>query len=63
MNIVRNMEAVFLAVAVLAIATAGVPAAADTRLAAQPALDGKVHTVVVSAKRLAPDTDRLVAAK
>jgi hypothetical protein len=52
MNIARNMEAVFLAAALLAVTPTGASAAADARLAAAPALDGKVHTVIVSAKRL-----------
>lgn len=61
MNIARNMEAVFLAATLLAVPSTG--ATAQPRLDAQPALDGKVHTVVVSAKRLTPSTDLLVAAK
>ena len=63
MNIARNMEAVFLAATLLAVTTTGASAAAQARLDVQPALDGKVHTVVVSAKRLAPSADVLVAAK
>ncbi|MFD2368208.1 hypothetical protein [Pseudoduganella sp. GCM10020061] len=62
MNIARNMEAVFLAATLLAVTTTGASAAAQARLDAQPVLDGKVHTVVVTAKRLAP-ADLLVAAK
>ena len=61
MNIARNMEAVFLAATLLAVSTTG--ATAQPRLDVQPALDGKIHTVVVSAKRLAPSADLLVAAK
>lgn len=63
MNIARNMEAVFLAATLLAVSTSGASAASHARLDVQPALDGKVHTVVVSAKRLAPSADLLVAAK
>ncbi|HEY1042577.1 MAG TPA: hypothetical protein VGE60_01825 [Telluria sp.] len=63
MNIARNMEAVFLAATLLALTTTGASAAAKSRPDLQPALDGKVHTVVVSAKRLAPETGVLVAAK
>lgn len=63
MNIARNMEAVFLAATLLAISTTTTGASAQPRLDLQPALDGKVHTVVVSAKRLAPSMDVLVAAK
>lgn len=62
MNIVRNMEAVFVAAALLAITTTGASAAGRADLAVQPAVDGKVHTVVVSAKRL-PATDVSLAAK
>lgn len=62
MNIVRNMEAVFLAATLLAITTSGASAAGRTNLNVQPALDGKVHTVVVSAKRL-PSAEITLAAK
>ena len=62
MNIARNMEAIFVAAVLVAVTTTGASAAAETQLADAPALDGKVHTVVVSAKRL-PQSDILVAAK
>ncbi|HEU4851210.1 MAG TPA: hypothetical protein VFT37_03535 [Telluria sp.] len=53
MNIARNMEAIFVAAVLLAVTTTGASAAASARLTDAPALDGKVHTVVVSAMRLA----------